>query len=67
MNNEQVNFSEKDYDNYLKSRTAVHNERYRDETESIFDVLKSDEADFTKTAEGMAALEAIIAFGKNNG
>ena len=52
-------FSEKSYQEYVNQRSLIHNERLRSEGETIFDVVLSEEADFTKAPEGKEILGAI--------
>ena len=52
-------FSEETYQAYLKQQKFLLNERFRDENETIFDVVLSEEADFTKHPEGKEILETI--------
>jgi hypothetical protein len=51
---------------YLSVKTDkkefIQNERLRDESTTIFDIVLSDEADFTKRPEGQKLLEAIRSF-----
>ena len=52
-------FSEETYQNFVKQRNLVINDRLRGEDETIFDAALSEEADFTKYPEGEEILNAI--------
>jgi len=52
-------FSEESYLAYSKQKYDVTNERLRDEDVTFFDAMLSEEADLTKTPEGMEVLEFI--------
>jgi hypothetical protein len=52
-------FSEETYQAFLKHQNSLLNERLRGEDETIFDVVLSEEADFTKHPEGKEILEII--------
>ena len=52
-------FSEKTYQAFLEHQNSLLNEPLRGEDETIFDVVLSEEADFTKHPEGKEILETI--------
>ena len=53
-------FSEETYREYGENKIpTIHNERLRGDNETIWDVVCSEEADFTKHPEGQAILDAI--------
>jgi len=52
-------FSQETYQAYVKKENTIHNARLRDENETFFDAMLSDEADLTKTPEGRELLEYI--------
>jgi len=52
-------FTEESYQEYLKKGKERHNDRYRDDSETIFDALASSDADFTKTSDGDKIINAI--------
>lgn len=52
-------FTEESYKEYLKNENERHNDKYRDDNETIFDALASEEADFTKTPDGQKIISAI--------
>ena len=45
-------FSEESYQEYLKKKEQLYNDRLRDDRETIFDALMSPEADFSNTPYG---------------
>ena len=47
------------YNQYIKTRKVMENERYRKPDESIFDALLSSEADFTKGENANDILNAL--------
>jgi len=47
------------YNDYLKTRKTIENERYRKPNETIFDALLSPEADFTKNENTNEILNAL--------
>lgn len=63
MNEEWV-FTAKDYEQFMKNKSGIKNQKYRKDKESFFDAIESKEADFTITEEGKAALQAIAAIGE---
>ena len=52
-------FSEEKYQEYLKKNHSPLNTRLRDKDETFFDAMLSDEADLTKTTEGMEIIKFI--------
>jgi hypothetical protein len=56
---DEAYFSEESYQKYLNQKTQIHNEKKREDNETIFDVLMSPEADFTKTTYGEEIISAI--------
>ena len=52
-------FSEETYQAYLEQRKFVLNERFREENETFFEAMLSEEADLTKTPEGRKILDFI--------
>jgi len=52
-------FSEDTYQAFVEQKKHIHNERFRDEDETIFDAALSEEADFRKYPEGDKILETI--------
>jgi hypothetical protein len=55
-------FSEETYQDFVKQKSLIHNERIRGDDETIFDAAISEEADFTKHPEGKEILEIIRNF-----
>ena len=55
-------FSDVTYQEYLKNKSTIRNERLRNEDETIFDAALSEEADFTKYPEGKEILGAIRSY-----
>lgn len=55
-------FSEETYEEYLKNENERHNDKYRDDNETIFDALASEEADFTRTPDGQKIITAIRSY-----
>ena len=55
-------FSKDTYQDYIKQKSSIHNERLRGEDETIFDAALSEEADFKKHPEGKDILESIRNF-----
>ena len=56
-------FSEDTYKEYAEERKpVVKNERFRLDHETIWDVVCSEEADFTNHPEGQSILEAIRSY-----
>ena len=52
-------FSKEAYQRYLRTRKTIENERYRRYDETIFDVLLSEEADFTKDENMEEIVDAL--------
>jgi hypothetical protein len=52
-------FTEESYKEYLENEKERHNDKYRDDNETIFDALASADADFTKTPDGQKIITAI--------
>jgi hypothetical protein len=52
-------FSEESYKAYVAQKNIIHNERLRPDDETIFDVVLSGEADFTKHPKGKEILDVI--------
>ncbi|GHT86707.1 hypothetical protein FACS189491_03390 [Spirochaetia bacterium] len=48
-----------DYQEYLKKREHISNNRYRRDDEDIYDVLLSEEADMSRTPEGRQIIAAL--------
>jgi hypothetical protein len=57
-------FSEEAYQKFLHKRQTISNRRIRPDNVSIWDVLASEEADFTRLPEGQEILEAFRQLGK---
>ena len=55
-------FSEETYQAFIERKNQLHNERLRDDDETIFDAALSKEADFTQYPEGEEILKAIRNF-----
>jgi hypothetical protein len=55
-------FSEESYREYLRKKSERHNEKYREDDETIFDALASNEADFTKAPGGEEIINAIRSY-----
>ena len=52
-------FSQETYQSYVEKKDDIHNARLRDENETFFDAMLSEEADLTKTPEGREILEFV--------
>jgi hypothetical protein len=59
-----IAFSEESYRDFLNQKYSVNNTRIRPDNESIWDALLSEQADFTKTADGKHILEVIKNLGE---
>jgi hypothetical protein len=57
-------FSEKAYKEFLNQKQFISNTRIRPEDESIWDVLLSEQADFTRMPGGDRILEVIKGLGE---
>jgi hypothetical protein len=55
-------FTEESYKGYLEKEKERHNDKYREDGETIFDALASDEADFTKTPDGAKIITAVRSY-----
>lgn len=55
-------FSKETYQEFLLKQSFVQNARSRGKDETIFDVVLSEEADFTKCPEGEEILKAIRSY-----
>jgi len=55
-------FTEESYKEFLSKEKERHNDMYRNDGETIFDALSSDEADFTKTPEGAKIINAVRSY-----
>jgi hypothetical protein len=54
-------FTDELYETYLKHSDGITNGPLRDKNQSLWDAILSDDADFTKTPEGKAALDFVLA------
>jgi hypothetical protein len=52
-------FTEESYQEYLKTQSPLVNKKLRDENETIFDALLSEEADFTKSSDADEIITTI--------
>lgn len=57
--NNRYGFTDEAYQAYLNSPSGIHNEKLRGETESLKDVMLSDDADVTKAPGGKDFLAFI--------
>lgn len=55
----ELKFSQEAYEEFLRRKQIVNNTRIRPDDESIWDVMLSEQADFTKLDNGQQILEAI--------
>jgi len=55
-------FSEKTYKAFLEKKNFVRNMRSRSKNKTIFDVVLSEEADFTKHPEGEDIVKVIRSY-----
>jgi len=53
------NFSQQAWQNYIENKETINNERLRPDNMSFWDVILSEEADFTRTPEGKKIAELI--------
>jgi len=55
----EIKTSSQIWQNYLDNHETFSNERYRPDDLSFWDVILSEEADFTKTTEGKKIADLI--------
>jgi hypothetical protein len=55
-------FTEESYQEYLKGERERHNDMYREDGETIFDALSSNDADFIKTPDGERITNAVRSY-----
>ena len=59
MNKAIPEISAQTWQNYLDNNDTISNQRLRPENVSFWDVILSEEADFTRTSEGKRIAELI--------
>ncbi|MCL1910635.1 MAG: hypothetical protein FWG13_00305 [Leptospirales bacterium] len=59
----KLTFDETSYNNFLKGKKAIYNSRLRNDDETFFDAMLSEEADLRATPEGQEIIKIIQSLG----